>query len=151
MEEGLGGSKNALRGTITTTSGDRPRVVAVHEGLRADRASANSVTGRVEDWMYAHRTGVYPVNLLCCQLGVKRSAYYDWRKRSGKVIPPEELSWRRPMKELFAVSRDSLGGRTMMNNLREEGFEIGRNRTRRLMEALNLKVKQKRQYNVTTE
>ncbi|MCS5584974.1 MAG: hypothetical protein NZ777_15880 [Pseudomonadales bacterium] len=39
----------------------------------------------------------------------------------------------------------------MMNNLREEGFEIGRNRTRRLMEALNLKVKQKRQYNVTTE
>jgi transposase InsO family protein len=55
------------------------------------------------------------------------------------------------MKELFAASRDSLDGRTMMNNLREEGFELGRNRTRRLMEALNLKVKQKRQYNVTTE
>jgi hypothetical protein len=32
----------------------------------------------------------------------------------------------------------------MMNNLHEEGLETGRNRTRRLMEALNLKVKQKR-------
>ncbi|MCS5584975.1 MAG: hypothetical protein NZ777_15885 [Pseudomonadales bacterium] len=109
MEEGLGGSKNALRGTITTTSGDRPRVVAVHEGLRPDRASANSVTGRVEDWMYTRRTGVHPVNILCCQLGVKRSAYYDWRKRSGKVIPPEELSWRRPNEKSCLLSLEIAG------------------------------------------
>ena len=55
------------------------------------------------------------------------------------------------MKELFAASRDSLGSRTMMNNLREEGFDIGRDRTRRLMKALQLKVKQKRKYKVTTD
>jgi len=39
----------------------------------------------------------------------------------------------------------------MMNNLREEGFDIGRDRTRRLMKALQLKVKQKRKYKVTTD
>jgi transposase InsO family protein len=55
------------------------------------------------------------------------------------------------MKELFKASRDSLGSRTLMKNLREEGFKMGRYRTRRLMKALNLKVKQKRRYKVTTD
>jgi putative transposase len=53
------------------------------------------------------------------------------------------------MKELFRASRDSLGSRTLMENLREEGFKIGRDRTRRLMKMLNLKVKQKHKYKVT--
>jgi putative transposase len=39
----------------------------------------------------------------------------------------------------------------MMNNLRQEGFEIGRDKTRRLMQALELKVNQKRKYKVTTD
>lgn len=55
------------------------------------------------------------------------------------------------MKELFAASRVSLGSRMMMKNLREEGFEIGRDKTRRLMKLLKLKVKQKRKYKVTTD
>jgi len=55
------------------------------------------------------------------------------------------------MKALFAASRDSLGSRTMTENLRLEGFEIGRDKTRRLMKKLQLKVKQKRKYKVTTD
>jgi len=38
-----------------------------------------------------------------------------------------------------------------MENLREEAFKIGRDRTRRLMKVLNLKVKQKHKYKVTTD
>jgi transposase InsO family protein len=93
----------------------------------------------------------YPVKLLCRMLSVQRSAYYDWRDRPGKVIGPEELLLRRRMKALFAASRGSMGSRMMMNNLREEGFEIGRDKTRRLMKALKLKVKQKRKYKATTD
>jgi len=55
------------------------------------------------------------------------------------------------MKELFAASRGSLGSRMMKQNLRQEGFEIGRDKTRRLMKSLKLKVKQKRKYKVTTD
>ncbi len=55
------------------------------------------------------------------------------------------------MKELFRASRDSLGSRTLMKNLREEGFDIGRDRTHRLMKSLNLKVKQNRKYKATTD
>lgn len=93
----------------------------------------------------------YPVNLLCRVLGVQRSAYYAWRDRPGQVVPPEELALRRRMKALFKASRESLGSRTMVRKLREEGFEIGRDRTRRLMKALDLKVKPKRKYKATTD
>jgi len=97
------------------------------------------------------QAGRYPVNLLCRLLGLPRSAYYSWRDQPGRVIPPQELALRRRMKALFRASRDSLGSRMMMKNLRDEGFAIGRDRTRRLMKALNLKVKQKRKYKVTTD
>ena len=69
----------------------------------------------------------------------------------ARVIPVQELALRRRMKELFIASRGSLGSRTLMQNLRQEGFEIGRDRTRRLMKRLDLKVKQKRKYKVTTD
>jgi transposase InsO family protein len=93
----------------------------------------------------------YPVNMLCRLLSVQRSSYYDWRGWPGEVIPPEALALRRRMKALFAASRDSLGSRTMAKNLRQEGFEIGRDKTRRLMKQLQLKVRQKRRYKVTTD
>jgi len=93
----------------------------------------------------------FPVKQLCWQLGVDRSAYYGWRARPCKIIAPEELMLRRRMKALFAASRGSLGSRTMMKNLRQEGFEIGRDKTRRLMKRLGLKVKLKRKYKVTTD
>ena len=80
-----------------------------------------------------------------------RSGYYHWRDQPGRVIPPQELALRRLMKEMFRTSRDNLGSRMLMKHLREEGFAIGDDRTRRLMKALNLKVKQKRKYKVTTD
>jgi len=95
--------------------------------------------------------GRWPVVHLCRLLGVQRSTYYDWRDRPGKVIAAEELALRRRMKELFVASRESLGSRMMMRQLRDEGFTIGRERTRRLMKALKLKVKAKRKYKVTTD
>jgi len=93
----------------------------------------------------------WPIVHLCRLLGVQRSAYYDWRTRPGTIIGPEELVLRQRMKALFKASRESLGSRTIARKLCEEGFKIGRDRTRRLMKALNLKAKQKRKYKVTTD
>lgn len=93
----------------------------------------------------------YPVNLLCRMLSVQGSAYYAWRDRPGKLVGPEELALRRRMKALFAASRGSLGSRTMAKNLRQEGFDIGRDKARRLMKRLGLQVKPKRKYKVTTD
>jgi putative transposase len=82
---------------------------------------------------------------------VGKSAYYDWLKRPAKVISSKELQLRRRMKHLFEQSRDSLGSRGMAKKLREEGFNIGRERTRTLMKKLNLVVKQRVAYKVTTK
>ena len=98
-----------------------------------------------------HYAEDYPVNMMCRLLNVHRSAYYEWRKQPCKVIPAQELALRRRMKALFAASRESLGSRMMMENLRTEGFTIGRERTRNLMKSLNLKVKYKRKFKITTD
>jgi transposase InsO family protein len=97
------------------------------------------------------QANAYPVKLLCRMLTVQRSAYYDWRAEPGKVIGPEELALRRRMKALFVASRGCLGSRTMAKNLRQEGFDIGRDKARRLMKRLGLQVKPKRKYKVTTD
>jgi len=92
----------------------------------------------------------YPVTVLCQVMRVSTSAYYDWKKRPAKLISAETLHLYRRMKVLFEQSRDSLGSREMMKKLREEGFEIGRYKVRKLMKSLKLKVKQRIAYKVTT-
>ncbi len=89
----------------------------------------------------------YPVNHLCRLLGVERSAYYSWRGQPVKIFGPEELALRCRMKTLFGT----LGSRTMTANLWGEGFTVGRERVRQLMKAMDLKVKQKRKYQITTD
>lgn len=93
----------------------------------------------------------YPITVLCRTLELNRSAYYDWRKRGVKVVPPEELVLRRRMKELFTESRQSLGSRMLMNNLRADDFNVGRYVVRRRMKTLGLVVKSKRKFKVTTD
>jgi putative transposase len=67
----------------------------------------------------------------------------------GKRVPDITLCAR--MKALFAESRESLGSRGMVRQLRKEGYMIGRFRVRRLMKRLGLAVKIKRKYRVTTQ
>jgi len=94
---------------------------------------------------------VFPVTLLCAVMKVSRSAYYAWCKRPAKVITSAELHLYRRLKALFTSSRNSLGSRELSKKLREEGFHIGRYRTRTLMRRLNLKVRQRVAYKVTTK
>lgn len=82
---------------------------------------------------------------------VSESAYYDWCKRPAKSLSVEERVLRQRVKALFKASRNSLGSRMLAKKLREEGFQVGRYRVRTLMRKLNLKVKQRVAYKVTTK
>ncbi len=79
----------------------------------------------------------FPVTVLCRVMQVSTSAYYTWKKRPGQLISAETLHLHRRMKALFKQSRSSLGSREMMKKLREEGFQIGRYKVRKLMTKLN--------------
>ena len=83
-------------------------------------------------------------------MSVSRSAYYAWDKRPAQLITDTELKLYRCCKRLFNESRQSLGSRQMMKNLRKEGFNIGRYKVMRLMRQLGLYVKQRMAYKVTT-
>lgn len=93
----------------------------------------------------------YPVALLCRVLQVTKSTYYDWKQRGATVVRAEAFALCSRMKALFAQSRDSLGSRGMVRQLRKEGHNIGRYRVRQLMKQLGLTVKIKRKYRVTTQ
>ena len=84
-------------------------------------------------------------------MGVGTTAYYDWTNRGAEII--DNATWRlyHRMKALFAESRESLGSRQMKKQLRKEGFVIGRYRTRSLMKKLNLVIKRKKRYVLTTD
>lgn len=88
---------------------------------------------------------------LCQMVKVCRSGYYAWAKRPAKIISADELKLYRRARELFTQSRQSLGSRELMKKLREEGFNIGRYRTKTVMRKLSLKVTQRIAYKVTTK
>lgn len=82
---------------------------------------------------------------------VSKSAFYAWQVRPPTLITAVDLHIHRRMKKLFDASRDSLGSRELAKKLREEGIKISRERTRKLMKKLNLSVKQRVTYKVTTQ
>jgi putative transposase len=82
---------------------------------------------------------------------ISRSAYYAWASRPAKLISAEELRLYRRVKQLFNDSRQSLGAREMMKNLREEDFNVGRYRTQTVMRKLGLRPTQRIAYKVTTK
>lgn len=82
---------------------------------------------------------------------VSRSAYYSWRKCPTTLISADELQLYRRTKALFKASRESQGSRELSKKLKEEGFKVGRQRTRTIMRKLKLNVSQRRAYKVTTK
>jgi len=89
--------------------------------------------------------------MLCRVMRVSKSAFYAWKAHPTIVITADDLHLYRRMKALFQASRGSLGSRELAKKLREEGFTISRERVRKLMKKLNLVVKQRVAYKVTTK
>ena len=67
------------------------------------------------------------------------------------MIDTETLHLYRRTKALFSESRTSLGSRSLMKKLRKEGFSVGRERVRSLIQKLGLTVTQRVAYKVTTK
>ena len=88
--------------------------------------------------------------LSCSVMHVSDSAYYDWKKIGPKSIDSQTWHLHQRMKTHFTQSRQSMGSRRMVKQLRKEGFQIGRYHVRRLMKKLDLIVKRKRRFTITT-
>jgi putative transposase len=81
------------------------------------------------------------VEVICAAFDIAPSSYYEHLKRR-KEPDVERLHLRSKIRELFKLSRNSAGSRTLMGMMRELGYEIGRYKTSRLMSEAKLICKQ---------
>ncbi len=75
---------------------------------------------------------------------------YAWKAHPATIITAQQLNLYRRAKALFKGSRDSLGSRELTKNLNREGFDVTRHQVIKLMKTLNLVVRQRLAYKVTT-
>ena len=85
------------------------------------------------------------MNRLCSIFEVPRSSYYGYRNRKRR-IDSERIRLRIKVAEIFNISRQSAGSRTIVDRMREEGESIGRFKVRRLMKEARLESKQPKPY-----
>lgn len=81
------------------------------------------------------------VEVVCAVFEIAPSSYYEHRQKR-KEPDVERLHLRSKIRELFKLSRNSAGSRTLMAMMQELGYEIGRYKTTRLMNEANLSCKQ---------
>jgi len=90
------------------------------------------------------------VTWMCTRLGVSPSGFYAWRKRkpSPRVKKDEQLKVL--IKASFDESRKTYGSPRVLEDLREEGEKVGRNRVIRLMQQEGLRARVRKRFKCTT-
>jgi transposase InsO family protein len=95
----------------------------------------------------------YPVTVLCAVMRVSRSGFYDYLNRdsSKNNKGSGEAALISRIKEIFVEYKGSCGSRRMVKHLRDEGYEIGRYKVRRIMRQLGLIAKTPKRFKLTTD
>jgi len=81
------------------------------------------------------------VEMICAAFDIAPSSYYEHRQ-SHQIVDVDRLLLRSKIKELFRLSRNSAGSRSLVGMMREQGHIIGRFKVSRLMTEANLVCKQ---------
>lgn len=93
----------------------------------------------------------FPVQRLCQVLGGSPSGYFAWRSRPASCRQREDMVLLAHIRAAFARSNGTYGSPRMTHELQDEGLEVGRRRTARLMRENGLKARQKRRFKRTTD
>ena len=96
-----------------------------------------------------HRSG-FRVKKMCRVLGVSRSRYYAWRRRSKSCRQQENERLLEKIREAHKMSRRTYGSPRITKELRENSILCGKNRIARLMRLHGISAKMKRRFRVTT-
>ena len=94
----------------------------------------------------------HAILLLCANLEVSPSGYYDWKKRRTTPGPRalQNQTLARQIEVIHGQSRNTYGSPRIVDALRKQGTRHGRNRVARLMRAAGLCGRQKGRYRVQT-
>ena len=94
----------------------------------------------------------YPILVLCQNLEVSPSGYYDWQRRRAAPSPraAENQTLAKEIQAIHARSRQTYGSPRIVDELRKQGRRHGRNRVARIMREEGLCGRQKGRYRVHT-
>jgi putative transposase len=92
----------------------------------------------------------YPVRLLSRCLGVTRSGFYAWQRRTPSLRSREDLLLTRRLRLVHAIHRRTYGRPRLHRAMRAEGFRLSEKRVARLMRAAGIQAVGRRAYRVTT-
>lgn len=90
--------------------------------------------------------------LLCANLEVSPSGYYDWQKRRTTPSPRalQNQTLTKQIEGIHRQSRNTYGSPRIAAVLRKQGARYGRNRVARLMREAGLCGRQKGRYRIQT-
>lgn len=92
-----------------------------------------------------------PIERMSALLNVSVSGYYAWKRRGPSRRQLDDMVFLAHIRAHFKTSNGTYGSPRMHAELRDEGLEIGRHRTARLMRDNLLKANQKRRFKKTTD
>jgi transposase InsO family protein len=90
------------------------------------------------------------VTWMCDRLGVSTSGYYAWCKRAPSTRAKKDEQLKVQIKASFDASRKTYGSTRVLEDLREDGEKIGRNRVIRLMQSEGLRARPRKRFKCTT-
>ena len=93
----------------------------------------------------------FPVQRMCCVLGVSESGYFAWRSRPPSRHDREDAVLLAHIRLAFSLSNGTYGSPRMVRELQDEGFAVGRHRVARLMRENGLQARMKRRFRRTTD
>ena len=82
---------------------------------------------------------------------VSRSQFYNYLGNLKRLDDPSEVALKVRVTAIFKEHRDQYGSRRILKQLKNEGYQIGRYKVRRLMRELGLRAKAPKRYKVTTD
>lgn len=95
--------------------------------------------------------GEYRVERLCRLLGVLRSGYYGWRRRSESARAKRHRRLTSQIQKYFLDSDQTYGARRLRGDLQDAGEVVGRHTVALLMRRAGLTPKTVRRFRVTTD
>ena len=93
----------------------------------------------------------FPISRMCRVLGVSQSGFFAWQDRPACRRQQQDMVYLAHIRTVFALSNGTYGSPRMHRDLIDEGHEIGRHRTARLMRENQLIARQKRRFKRTTD
>lgn len=95
--------------------------------------------------------GQFSITTLCRVMEVALSGFYDWRNAPPSKRQEQNALLLAQIQNIHQASRQSYGSPRIYQELREQGVVCGRHRVARLMREHQLRARQKRRYQVTTQ